>query len=415
MENHGTVTGLEEIRRLRREELTQHLTLDEFAFQFQFDPETRQQILHEVDAATILGCFIDGELVAQAQVLPLTAYVAGTPYAMGGVASVATWPEYRRGGKVARLLRRALLEMREAGQTLSMLAPFSFAFYRKYGWEMLMERRLYTLSEREWPRFPDTGGRLERTTDWQRLSRIYEAYARRYTGMLSRTEHWWEQRIARRKPGQRAVYINASGAETGYILYQVQQNVLTVHELVFLDEDARRGLWNFIANHDSMAREAKLVAPLDDTLPYLLDNPRITQELEPYFMARIVDVEAFLQTYPFVPVDEAWRLLFSVTDTYAPWNEAGFQVQWRDLANSSEKVCVHRMDGQAVGIQAQTTRGSSGELIVDVDIQDLTAMLMGYQRPVRLWQMGRLHCDERAVALLERVVPQQTPYLLDFF
>ncbi|TKH33755.1 GNAT family N-acetyltransferase, partial [Paenibacillus polymyxa] len=39
------------------------------------------------------------------------------------------------GGMVSRLLTHALEEMKTAGQSLSFLHPFSFAFYRKFGWE----------------------------------------------------------------------------------------------------------------------------------------------------------------------------------------------------------------------------------------------------------------------------------------
>ncbi len=401
--------GLEEIRRLTQEELGEHLALDEFAFQFQFDADTRQQVLEQTDASTILGCFVDGRLAAQAQVLPLTAYVAGVSYPMGGIASVATWPEHRRGGKVARLLRRALVEMRAAGQSLSMLAPFSFSFYRKYGWEMLMERRMYTIPEPWWPRFPDTGGRMERCQDGQRLAPIYEAYARRYTGMLQRTSDWWQQRIARRKPGVWAVYINAAGEETGYVLYQVKDSLLTVHEWVHLDEDARRGLWNFIANHDSMAREVKLTAPLDDTLLYLLENPRIQHEVDPYFMARIVDVESFLRRYPFRSLGDAVSVTLSIADPCADWNQASFHVR----VGADGQVGVRRLGGPEVVWEAVS--GIQDSAAVDVDVQDLAAMLLGYRRPRQLAELGRLRARPTGVEVLEQLIPEQTPYLLDFF
>ncbi len=55
---------------------------------------------------------------------------------MGGVAGVATYPEYRRSGYVKELLQHSLQTMKKDGYTVSMLHPFAVAFYRKYGWEL---------------------------------------------------------------------------------------------------------------------------------------------------------------------------------------------------------------------------------------------------------------------------------------
>jgi predicted acetyltransferase len=401
------VDGLEEIRRLTHADIDEHLRLDEFAFQLEFTPERLQDLRAHTNPENIWGYFVDGQLAAQLMIWPLTVYVHGVPFPMGGIASVATWPEYRRGGKVAQLLRTSLIEMREAGQVVSMLAPFSFAFYRKYGWEMLMERKLYTLERADWPHFPDTGGTFERTTDWRHLAPIYEAYARRYNGMLQRTEEWWTRRIEQRKPGIRAVYRNAAGEPRGYLIYQVRNARIQIHELVFLDEDARRGIWNFIYNHDSMAREVTLVAPSDDSLPYLLDNPRIKQELEPYFMARIVDVGPFLRRYPFAAPDGDVTVALSLTDPHAPWNEKCFTI-CVDHHGAAE---IEQGDARDVG----TPPGSAHLPVVQMDIQNLSAMLMGYRRPMELYRLGRLLGNLEGVQRLEQILPARTTFLLDFF
>ncbi len=52
---------------------------------------------------------------------------------MGGVAGVATYPEYRRSGYVKELLQHSLQTMKKDGYTVSMLHPFAVSFYRKYG------------------------------------------------------------------------------------------------------------------------------------------------------------------------------------------------------------------------------------------------------------------------------------------
>src|SRR5690606_40607540 len=66
--------------------------------------------------------------LSRLSLLPLEVWIGGRKLAMGGVAGVASWPDARRQGGVRRLLQHAFGRMRENGQSLSMLAPFSFAF-----------------------------------------------------------------------------------------------------------------------------------------------------------------------------------------------------------------------------------------------------------------------------------------------
>src|SRR5690606_11674243 len=125
------------IKTLEDEHFQQSVSLSSFAFQF---PLTAQQ-LEERKATfnqpeqTRLGVFKDEQLCAQATLLDLQTYIAGQAFHMGGIAGVSTWPEHRRNGYVASLLKELLLIMKQKGQSISMLYPFSFAFYRKYGWE----------------------------------------------------------------------------------------------------------------------------------------------------------------------------------------------------------------------------------------------------------------------------------------
>ena len=182
-----------------------------------------------------------------------------------------------------------------------MLFPFNYAFYRKYGWESFSEHKKYELGTALLPQFPDPGGHVERVADWRLLKPIYDEYAGRYNGMLNRDELWWSRRSAGFKRGETAVFYDERQVARGYIEYQAVNHEMDIRELVFLDEPARRGLWRFIANHDSMIRKVMLKAPIDDALPFLLADARISRKLCPYFMARIVDLIGFIQQYPFAP------------------------------------------------------------------------------------------------------------------
>ena len=52
---------------------------------------------------------------------------------------------------------------------------------------------------------------------------------------------------------------------------------------------------------------------------------------------------------------------------------------------------------------------------VELDIQTLSAMLMGYKRPDYLAKIGRLPTSEATIDMLEDAIEQQTPHISDYF
>jgi predicted acetyltransferase len=409
--NRGLLFIMEPIRPLKHEELEDSFTLSEFAFQYTLSPEDKAERLTYVKPEETLGFFVDNRLAAKLTIHELETWINGKPYAMGGIASVATWPEYRRQGMVGQLLAAALNKMREKGQTISFLAPFSFAFYRKYGWETYVSYNKYEITADKLPKWQaPEGSRMTRVeADWKLLSPIYEAYAQAFNGMLGRTELWWRTRIFKTKKGIVTMYISPDGVPEGYIFYQVKDRVFTIHELVALNEDARQGIWKFIADHDSMIEKVVCQGPSDDQLPFLLAEPRIKQEIIPYFMARIVDVQMFLQNYSFDSDAQgghrAEPFYLAITDSQAAWNHGLFKVS---VATSGHNEIMKLSD---------EPRGDSHSdyQVLSCDIQSLTALLMGYKRIAQLLQIGRLQGNPKEAARLDRIIPTRTTYLTDYF
>jgi predicted acetyltransferase len=397
---------MEQIRNLKQEELSESMALSEFAFQFEQTEEVRKERIRGMNPDRVWGYFVDGQLAAKLTVLEFHTWLQGKPFAMGGIAGVATWPEFRRKGMVGQLLRHALKFMKAAGETVSFLHPFEFSFYRKYGWETYVHFLKYEIPTEQLPRFYiEEGAQIQRisSNDWKLLSSIYEEYAKRYNGMLIRDEEWWTNRYFKLKKGNAVTYRNPQGELKGYMYYQVMDKTCTIHELVFLDEEARRGLWKFIADHDSMIQKVILQAPSDDKLPFLLSNPRIKQEIVPYFMARIVDVENFIKQYPFTKAGDGKPLFIQVFDQHAEWNNGLFEIHVNDA-------------GEAMIIKHSDVKDTDkGAVPLICDIQTLTACLMGYQLATFLHQIGRIQGDAVDVVRLEKLILERSTYLADFF
>jgi len=396
---------MHEIRTLVKEEFYESTILSEFAFQYELSVEEREERLEGSHNNQLLGYFIDGSLAAKLIIIPLSTWLNGRKFAMGGIAGVATWPEYRRNGMVGQLLGETLRMMKEAGQTVSFLHPFKFEFYRKYGWETYVDYLKYEIPVEKLPRFQAPEGSSVRRVEknWELLNPLYEVHAQRYNGMLVRDEKWWNQRCFKFKKGITAMYRDAQGEPKGYVFYQVKERVMTIHELVFLDEEARRGLWKFLADHDSMINKVELNAPADDALAFLVPDPRFKQEVVPYFSARIVDVEAFVNAYPFAARAGAESIYLKVSDSHAKWNQGVFRL---DFNGSGESAHAVKMAEEEVPITAS---------VVSCSIQALSALLIGYQKAGFLARIERLQGSPEEIARLEAAIPERVTYLADFF
>jgi predicted acetyltransferase len=392
-----------EIRQLRADEFEERMALSQFAFQFQFTPERMEAQRLTYRAKHDWGVFDEqGALLSALIIIPFESWIQGKKFDMGGIAGVATWPEARRQGCVSKLLVHSLETMRKNGQTISMLHPFAFSFYRKYGWEMTVERKKYTIATHQLPPRVETPGQVKRLPkpDIAVLDAVYSKYASRYSGTLVRTHEWWELKILT-KPGKVAIYYNDNNEPEGYVFYQVTDKTLTVHDWVSTNETSRKALWTYIGNHDSMIDQITVVVSVDDPLPFLLADPRVKQEVVPYFMSRIVDAEAFLGQYPWAAGDREQSVALSLTDSYAKWNNGVYRLTW-DVEGSAR---LERLEEEA----------AFREEMISCDIQALTAMLTGNRKPSFLREVGRISGSAENVERLEKWIPERTTYLMDFF
>jgi len=392
-----------EIKQMGVEQFDESAALSQFAFQYEQTAEQLVRIKEQYinEPAARYAAYVDQQFAAQATVLDLQTYIGGKTFSMGGIAGVATWPEYRRQGLVAKLLVHSLKEMKDKGQLISFLSPFAFGFYRKFGWETYTEHKAYTIKTDLLPVRIPYEGRIERFSgNYSLLSGIYEAYASRYNGTLVRSDLWWKYRISRRKPGQIGLYFDKSGDALGYVIYEVKSKRLSIHELIYLNEESRSALWSFIAQHDSMIDEVTVTVPSDDLLPYLLTNPRIKQEIEPYFMARIVDAVGFIDRYDFVPANGDDDIPIELSDEHAPWNRGCYMLH----IEQSGMASLRRLE-----------ENNSNEGVIKLDIGTFTSLLLGYLRPMQLSNLGRIEGDAAWIKRLHDRIPERITYLPDFF
>ncbi|AJG58780.1 MULTISPECIES: GNAT family N-acetyltransferase [Bacillus] len=381
--------------RLKEDKFRETLRLSEYAFQYKVEEERMQQQLTRMkESHEVYGIMEGNDLAAKLHLIPFHIYIGKEKFKMGGVAGVATYPEYRRSGYVKELLQHSLQTMKKDGYTVSMLHPFAVSFYRKYGWELCANLLVCHMTKSDLVMKKQVIGtvkRFNKENHSEEVEKLYETFAERFSGMLVRNEKWWLQAVY--DDLTLAIYYDKNQTAAGYMLYKIENYKMTVDEFVPLHNEARKGLWNFICQHDSMIKELEMTVSENEQLLYTLQEPRVKTEIKPYFMGRIVDVEQFLKQYELNWNNVQQEVILHITDSFAQWN------------NITVRIANHEI----TIIEEPIDKG------IKLDINALSTILFGYKRPLELNELELISGSEEEIRAFENVVPVRKPFIYDFF
>lgn len=351
-----------------------------------------------LEVSKVFGWFHKEKLISQIAIYPCTVNIHGTMYQMGGVTGVGTYPEYAGHGLMQALVERALNQMRQDGQWISYLYPYNIPYYRRKGWEIMSDKLTFSIRDTQLPETVPVSGYVERQeVDHPDVFAVYDQFATVNHGALQRTPFNWEEywRYENEEERTAAIYYDAQQKPQGVLFYWVAEEVFHIREMFYLTQEARNGLWNFISAHFSMIYWVKGNIYKNEPLAFLLEDGQIKETIEPYYMARIVDVTQFLARYPFKSFDRPFH--FVVTDPVAKWNAGIFSLTYNEIDH--RVIIGHEPIGDAV----------------TVDIQTLTCLMMNYRRAAYLARIERLHTTQETLLTLERIIPDMEAYFGDYF
>ncbi|QCA27917.1 GNAT family N-acetyltransferase [Vagococcus xieshaowenii] len=356
--------------------------------------KSKQPIL---ELSKVFGWFDDEELVSQIAIYPCEVNIHGTIYQMGGVTGVGTYPEYASHGLMQSLIMLALEKMREDGQWISYLYPYNIPYYRRKGWEIMSDKLSFDMKDTQLPTTQPTPGYVEReAVNHPDVYEVYESFARQHHGAMLRSDFNWEEywRYENQDERTAAIYYGANQQPLGVLFYWIAADVFHVKEMFTLNEEARQGLWHFINAHFSMVDRIEGDIYKNEPLAFLLDDGQIKETIEPYYMARIVDVAEFLREFPFAGTAKPFH--FEMSDPVAKWNNGIFSLSWDEE------------DHVQVGYEPI---GAA----VKIDIQTFTCLFMNYRRAAYLHRIERIETDKETIRSLERIIPDMPAYFSDYF
>lgn len=393
------------IRELTTDDLDQYNALLRYAFQVTEqdllkvgweNEEIKQSKFPILERADILGCYDGDSLVSQFAVYPLQMNIYQAVYSIGFITSVSTYPEYVGKGIMARLMHQSLVRMREKHQSLALLYPYSIPLYHKFGWEIISNKISYSVKDYQIPGKTKTEGYVRRV-DWDNgdFMKLHSQFARRTHGCLLRNALAWEEYWRWDEDDTVvAVYYNTEGQPLGYMVYLIKGDVMYVKEMIYLNREAQKGLWEYIHAHDSMIDEVRGNTYLNEPIAFDMADGDIKETIRPYIMGRIVDVERFLEGYRCDPSEKETCIAFSINDPILDWNNRTFTVLFR------EGHC-------------SLTEGEA-DYRVSMSIGTLTTLLLGYKTASQLQWRERIQGTGEAVRCLDQLLIHQVPCISDY-
>lgn len=358
----------------------------------------QQQDPNQLDA-TVLGVWDDAGLQAKVVTIHFEQYFgADVLVRMGGVAGVACLPASRGKGYAAACLKVALEQMKERNEVVSTLFPFSWAFYRKLGWEWVGIQRNYEIPTRILPAFPETENvRAATRQDRDSIFSLYASFSRRYRGMVVRDLRLWNRRLDDTTEKYTFTYLyEHDGRVEGYLTYRGGEKKHTrIGEFITVTPRAQRGLLGLLRRHEMQNEAFKWSAPDNDTLWSQLYHWDIQTRLEPVTQARIVDVAGALRALKPDPGLQG-AVTIALQDQVAPWNTGTWKLS---------------CEGGHVEVAS-----SQDDPDVELDIQALTQAYYGSPDVPMLRLGGRLVVHaERGYSLLNQLLSGPPMWQNDHF
>ncbi|CAM5191248.1 putative acetyltransferase OS=Ureibacillus acetophenoni OX=614649 GN=SAMN05877842_101162 PE=4 SV=1 [Ureibacillus acetophenoni] len=399
------------MREIRMDEMVQSIDLLNYVFQMSMSIKKDRSFVSEksrqFNEGHALGWFDGDQLVSQILSLPFQVNIYGVPYEMGGITAIGTYPEYSKHGLMNQLIKESLKIMREEGRYISYLFPFSIPYYRKKGWEIMSDIVEFQVKDTQFPNYKEVPGKIKRVdTRSEDLISVYDRFAKRTHGAMIRNsiawnekfhEDYWEEKFVDTDVElQAAVYYDEDDIPQAYMYYRIMEENFYIDEIIYLTEESRKGIWNFVSAHTSMVYNVYGKTTGNEPVAFLLEDSEIIQKVSPYFMARIVDVEKFLERYSFDEPD--FHIRFVVKDRLVEWNNGTF-----DIESVAGKVKIKKVNDVDEAISVHLT------------IQTLVTMLLGYKRPKYLEKIERLQGNKEIIAVLEDILPVGIPTFVDYF
>ena len=295
-----------------------------------------------------------------------------------------------------KLMYQSLEHMKQQGRPFALLYPYSIPLYHHLGWEIISNKISFNIKDRQIPTKVKAPGYVRRV-DWDNTDfhELHSHFASITHGCLFRNALAWEEYWRWDEDDTNvAVYYNTKDKPCGFMVYLIKNDIMHIKEMIYLNREAKKGLWEYIHAHDSMIDAVHGYTYFSEPIAFEMDDGDIKETIRPYAMGRIIDIESFLQDYPCDPDGGTLYIELEIEDHLLPWNNRSFRLCF------SEGKCM--------------LADEPAEYKLKMEIGTLTTLLLGYKTAERLYALERIEGKQEAVDRLDDVLFHKIPYISDY-
>jgi len=344
---------------------------------------------------------VDGQIVSTLLCCPAPIYVAECRVTHSSVGGVATLPDYRKLGCAGVMMAETVKRLRKSGIATSSLWPFSYDYYRKFGWEVGAEVRKYGAPGSVYAALGNAGNaRAATKEDFGAIMDCYNTLAPTLNCLTERSKEWWHRMscvpedLSMVTESGRGAVVHMNGKSIdGYAVYDVavkdESRWIEVKEMFSDSPGARMDMLALLATIDPELT-INFHSPVEDSFMQELPNPRLVScAVAPSFQFRVIDPELAMKS---LTADEevSGRFTLSLSD---PVFKHGFEFGV-DVDEGEVSLCKPERKNR-----------------LDMDVQTLARLYSGYLSPLEAYYLGKVRADDVTPVLLAcETFPQLQPY-----
>ena len=382
-----------EIRKLKPEENVHRKLMSSICFARHSGNEDRLAWLEKPEEHTegyehAWGAFDEsGNMISSMIAEPAHILINDKPVKVCLIIAVTSLPEARNAGGVRKIFDAIHPYMKKEGMVFSLLHPFSFEYYRKFGYEHNYVKYRADFQISGLSRYPyPTGMRV--CNSWEELAKIYDKFTRGKSMAMIRGEKEWKK-LLQGDPHKTKdfVYIHSDG----YIIYRAESRdkhgLMNIKEIAWTSKQGLEAILGFIYGMRSEYSEVSWHLPGGPDIFSLVSEAfDVKINIESLVMTRVLDIPAALELCT-APSGKS-SVVISVTyhDVY--------QVSWADSKIKAEKTSLAPN--------------------MEVDITTLAQLTTGYMNPEQALYRPDVTIHSK-MEELTALFPKKAQYLMEFF
>jgi len=317
---------------------------------FLHDWDEKEADENSKDPNTVMwGAFDEeGHMVSAVSTMRHDMSYEGEVISCGELHMVGTLPEARGCGAVRSVMKSVLHEYRDRGDLFALLIPFSFAFYRKFGFEEVSEMLVQKAAIAQFAPFRQElrAKQILSQEETDEARRLYESFAAGYNLADMKTDREWQYRDYGEfgsggwQYGNRARYSylfrDTDGVSHAYLTFVFAHGPegpftgrMEVTDIAFDCPEALHSVFGFIYGMRAKITGVDLELPRDVDISRFLPEPGdVERKLDGHFMARALNIDRILSSMQHP--DESGSYSVHIEDKFLPENTGTYTVKLED-------------------------------------------------------------------------------------